>query len=73
MRTEVQRLSFVCSTSEVGYLYPLWNIQNLGAVPPYCGSRRFSVVWCETSRYRLKVYYSFCLLDDQEVIFDYDS
>ena len=22
----------------------------------YCGSRRFSVVWCETSRYRLKVY-----------------
>ena len=30
--TEVQRLSIVCSTSEVGYLYPLWNIQNLGAV-----------------------------------------
>ena len=24
----------------------------------YYGSRRFSVVWCETSRYRLKVYYS---------------
>ena len=34
LSTEVQRLSIVCSTSEVGYLYPLWNIQNLGAVPP---------------------------------------
>ena len=34
----------------------------------YYGSRRFSVVWCETSRYRLKVYYSFCLFDDQELI-----
>ena len=30
----VQRLSFVCSTSEVGCPYPLWNVQNLGAVPP---------------------------------------
>ena len=30
-----QRLSFVCSTSEVGRPYPLWNIQNLGAVLPY--------------------------------------
>ncbi|RPB00545.1 hypothetical protein L873DRAFT_1804963 [Choiromyces venosus 120613-1] len=33
--TEVQRLSFVCSASEVCRPYPLWNIQNLGAVPPY--------------------------------------
>jgi len=32
--TEVQRLSIVCSTSEVGCPYLLWNIQNLGAVPP---------------------------------------
>jgi len=29
---------------------------------------RFSVVWCETSWYRLKVYYSVCLFDDQELI-----
>ena len=32
--TEVQHLSFVCSTSEVGCPYPLWNMQNLGTVPP---------------------------------------
>jgi len=32
--TEVQRLSFECSTSEVCCSYTLWNIQNLGAVPP---------------------------------------
>ena len=35
LSTEVQGLSFVCSTSEVYYPYALWNIQNLGAVPPY--------------------------------------
>ena len=29
---EVQRLGFVCSTSEVCCPYPLWSIQNLGAV-----------------------------------------
>ena len=32
---EVRGLSFVCSASEVCWLYSLWNIQNLGAVPPY--------------------------------------
>jgi len=32
--TEVQRLSFVCFTSEVCCPYPPCNIQNLGAVPP---------------------------------------
>ena len=29
--TEVQGLSFVGSTSEVCWVYALWNIQNLGA------------------------------------------
>ena len=33
--TEVQHLSFVCSTSEVCCSYLLWNTQNLGAAPPY--------------------------------------
>jgi len=33
--TEVQRPSFVCFTNEVCCPYPLCNIQNLGAVPPY--------------------------------------
>jgi len=32
---EVQGLSFVCSTREVCCPYPLWNIQNLGAVISY--------------------------------------
>ena len=33
--TEVQLLSFVCSTEGKGSKPRLWNIQNLGAVPPY--------------------------------------
>jgi len=33
--TEVQSLSFVRSTSEFCWPYALWNIQNLGVVPPY--------------------------------------
>ena len=47
----------------IGGLTPLVQVRDA-----YYGSRRFSVVRCETSRYRLKVYYSFCLFDDQEVI-----
>ena len=33
--TEVQLLSFVCSTGGKGSKPRLWNVQNLGAVPPY--------------------------------------
>ena len=33
--TEVQLLSFVCSTGGKGSEPRVWNIQNLGAVPPY--------------------------------------
>ena len=33
--TEVQLLSFVCSTGGKGSKPRLWNIQNLGPVPPY--------------------------------------
>ena len=40
--TEVQRLSFVCPTSEVCCPYPLWNIQNLGAVPPWAIQRHYN-------------------------------
>ena len=32
--TEVELLSFVCSTGGKGYKPRLWNIQNLGPVPP---------------------------------------
>ena len=35
LRTEVQLLSIVCSTGGRGSKPHLWNIQNLGAVPPY--------------------------------------
>ena len=41
--TEVQGLSFVCSTSEVCSPYLLWNIQNLGALPPYSTARSFAL------------------------------
>ena len=47
----------------VGGLTPLVQVRDA-----YPGSMRFCVVWCETSRYGLKVYYSFCLFDDQELI-----
>ena len=50
-------------TIEIGGLTPVVQVWDA-----YCGSRRFSVVWCETCRCRLKVYYSFCLFDDQELI-----
>ena len=40
MGSEVQRLSFVCFTSEVSCPYPPWNIQNLGAVPSYLASHK---------------------------------
>jgi len=33
--TEVQLLSFICSTGAKGSKPSLWNIQNLGAVPRY--------------------------------------
>jgi len=32
---EVQRLNYVCSTREFYCPYTLWNIRNLGAMPPY--------------------------------------
>jgi len=32
--TEVQLLSFVCSTGRKASKTSLWNVQNLGAVPP---------------------------------------
>ena len=35
LSTEVQLLSFVCFTGGKGSQPRLWNIQNLGAVPPY--------------------------------------
>ena len=56
-------MNFAPKRLTIGGLTPLVQVRDA-----YCGSRRFSVVWCETSRYRLKVYYSFCLFDDQELI-----
>ena len=49
--TEVQGLSFVCSTSEVCYPYALWNTQNIGAVPPYSsGSDTGTVIFDAAER-----------------------
>ena len=57
------RTVYLLFNRPIGGLTPLVQVRD-----EYCGSRRFSVVWCETSRYRLKVYYSFRLFDDQELI-----
>ena len=47
--TEVQLLSFVCSTGRKGSKPRLWNIQNLGPVPPYAPlgkGKRKKGRWC---------------------------
>jgi len=56
--TEVQLLSFVCSTGNKGSKPRLWNIQNLGAVPSYDNPRIILVATVpallgEASYYRL--------------------
>ena len=48
--TSIEDLNF---WESIGGLTPVVQVWDA-----YCGSRRFSVVWCETSRYRLKVYHS---------------